>query len=293
MRSPILALVASVCLATTAASVIGPQSPTVAASPTVQESNAFGFDSCKRQNEWPTVSDMAAFWSGTPYYEYLMYLGGSTAYCGATNSGITSSWVSQVIQQGWGLAGLWVGPQCCGGAGFISTNTSTAYQQGVNEANAAANEWCNLGLCYGLPEPIIYDFESDTDPTAEHAFLSGWISQLHSRLFSAGAYASTCNPTDEVQNWRLLSPPPDFVDAAAWDGRGTVWLQSGWCLSNSYWVYDQRFHQYQKTHNVTYNNVTLPIDSDCANAPVFGEWFTYLDVESGDGGYGEDPYDCQ
>lgn len=234
------------------------------------------------------------FGSTTPYYEYFLYVGGSTAYCPGPQSGITTSWISAVVGEGWGLVGLWVGPQCCGTASstVISTNTTTAQSQGVAEADKAANQWCAWDLCYGLPEPLVYDFEGDSDPTAEHAFLSGWDKELENRLFAAGAYAATNNPSSEVQNWKSVTPVPEFVGAAAWNDVNSAWNIP--YLSNSYWAFDQRYHQYDSSHYERYNGVTMYVDNDCANSPVFGSLASYGDSSSDteQAGYAEDPQYC-
>ncbi len=273
--------------------------PVAAASPAITNSNGQGFDGCQLRNsqgnvQQPTASQMQAFWTGTPEYEYSVYIGGSTAYCPGPTAGISQSWFTSVLSQGWGIVGLWVGPQCCGteSSTVISTNTTNAYNQGVSEADKAANQWCNWGQCYGLAEPIAYDFESDTNPTAQHAFLRGWTHELQSRLFSAGGYSSTCLTSNEIGSWASLSPVVNFIYPAYYDGRDTVYgTPALGCLANSVWVYDQRFHQYQGTHSKTYNNVTLSIDSDCANGPVLNSiGLSYGDSESSEGaGPTEDP----
>ena len=195
---------------------------------------------------------------------------------------------------GWGLVGLWVGPQCCGTASatVISTNLATAYSQGVSEADKAANQWCAWDLCYGLPEPLVYDFEGDSDPSAEHSFLSGWDTELENRLFAPGAYDATDNPTDEVQNWKTGSPVPQLKGAASWNGINSEWNVP--YLSNSDWAFDQRYHQYVNEQSETYNGVTLRVDNDCANSPVLGSLNSYGDFsnDTETAGYAEDPESC-
>lgn len=262
-----------------AASLVAPASA-AASGPYIAISNDDGFDGCQGHYQ-PTPSDMQAFWTGSSFYEYFLYIGGSYAYC---PNGISQSWFSSVLGQGWGIVGLWVGPQCCGteSSTVISDNTTNAYNQGVAEADKAANQWCSWGQCYGLPEPIAYDFEHDTNPTAEHAFLRGWTHELQGRLFSAGAYASTCSTSNEVGSWASLSPTINFAYPANYNGQDQVYGMT--CLSNSPWSQDQRFHQYQGGHSKTLNNVTLNIDSDCANGPVLSTVFsTYGDSESSEG----------
>lgn len=251
----------------------------VAASAAITNTSVQGFDGCQGHAQ-PTVSQMQSFWTGSPLSVYFVYIGGSNAYCPGPTAGISQSWFTSVLNQGWGIVGLWVGPQCCGtqSSTVISTNTTNAYNQGVAEADKAANQWCSWGQCYGLAEPIAYDFESDTDPTAEHSFLRGWTAELQARVFNAGAYSSTCLTSNEVGSWASLRPVVNFIYPADWDGRDTVYGLG--CLSNGLWAYDQRFHQFRGTHNQTYNGVTLSTDSDCANGPVLN----WLVVPYQDGG---------
>ena len=271
-----------------------PQARAEAASPTVQISEYRGFHGCQGTSQ-PTTTQMQAFWTGTPYAQFYVYMGGDEALCGP--GGVTASWISTVLAQGWGLVGIWVGPQCCGSssgyAHYISTDTTTAYNQGVAEADSAANQWCSWDLCLGYPEPLVYDFETDTDQTAEHAFLSGWDTELKSRLFGYGGYASTCNPTGEVQSWSTVSPVPSFIWPADNNESASVWNLD--CLNNDEWFYDYRHHQYAGDHYETWNNVKLLVDDDCANGPVFGELSTgYGDSDTGgeQSQWAEDPEYC-
>src|SRR5579859_5639537 len=94
-----------------------------------------GLDSCTA----PSLSQMTAFWSNTPYVGWGVYIGGEDRACSQPN--LTSSWVASVTQQGWHLLPLWVGPQnpCVPGFDHFSTSTSTAYSQGQSEAIKAYN----------------------------------------------------------------------------------------------------------------------------------------------------------
>src|SRR4051794_35694103 len=83
-----------------------------------------GLDSCTA----PSLSQMSAFWSNTPYSYWGIYIGGSTRGCSQPN--LTASWVRSVTTQGWKLLPIWVGPQnpCQPGqAAYFSRTTSTAY----------------------------------------------------------------------------------------------------------------------------------------------------------------------
>jgi hypothetical protein len=234
--------------------------------------NEQGFDSCV--NGQPSEPQMAQMWNGTPFYVFYMYLGGSTAACSTPGTG----WVNYALGLDWNLVPIWVGPQCCGTPNqadtVISTNTTTAYQQGVTEANNAFNAASNTGLG-SQSVPIVYDFERDTDPPAEWSFLSGWDARLQQLNLVYGAYAATGGY--EIQNWVAnVAPVPTFVWPAWPNDVNSVWNIND--LNNGYWVNYQRHHQYMNGHNVyPYNGVNLWIDTDCSDGPAWGPfsiWYT-------------------
>ncbi|MEO6701989.1 MAG: glycoside hydrolase domain-containing protein, partial [Jatrophihabitantaceae bacterium] len=174
-----------------------------------------GGDSCTA----PSVSQMSAFFRNTPYLAWGIYIGGKDRACSQPN--LTASWVSQVTGQGWALLPLWVGPQnpCLAGFDHFSTNTSTAYAQGQNEAKAAYNALVGLGMSSN--SPIIYDMEAGGSNTstcinATKSFVQGWVNQLAvPPAQPSGIYTSTC--AGFLDNFASLSPPPKFVDGADYD----------------------------------------------------------------------------
>jgi hypothetical protein len=236
---------------------------------TVTVSNYQGFDGCQGTQQ-PSVTDMSAFFRGTSFWQYYLYLGGSDALCGGPASGVTAAWVSSVLGQGWGIVGTWVGPQCCSNsAGYIPYNLTSARSLGVTQADDAVAQMVSWGL--NIPYfPVAYDFESTPSNgiSAENAFIGGWDSQLNTDGYIPGGYGSTCN--SGVQNWAAASPGPGFVWPADWShGSNSVWGLS--CLSDGDWIADQRHHQYRGTHSVPENGVSLSIDSDCGNSFVASE----------------------
>jgi hypothetical protein len=221
-----------------------------------------GGDSCTA----PSVSQMSAFFRNTPYLVWGIYIGGEDRACGQPN--LTASWVSQVAAQGWALLPLWVGPQnpCLNGFDHFSTNTSTAYTQGQNEAKAAYQALVNLGMSGN--SPIIYDMEAGGSNTsaciaATKSFVQGWVNQLAvAPAQPSGVYTSTC--AGFLDDFASLSPPPTFIDGADYDG--VISTSSLPCVSSSHWRNHQRHKQYAGGHNETWNGVTLNIDNTCSNA---------------------------
>lgn len=232
-------------------------------------SESKGFDSCQD----PTAGQMQAFWNGTPYWWLGTYIGGISMGCSQPN--LSSGWLNTVNGQGWGFEFIWVGPQAPG-TGFahqFSTNPSTAYQQGKNEA---ASAWVTLTSTLGVTNgatntALVYDLDAVNTAyqSAVNSFIAGWIYQLHlAPAQLAGVYGSVCG--SNLNALAGLSPPPDFIWGAWYNGNpSTSNLNGGGCgVANGNWVYHQRLKQYTNTHNETWNGVTLSIDNDCANGPV-------------------------
>lgn len=61
--------------------------------------------------------------------------------------------------------------------------------------------------------------------------------------------------------------PPDYIFGADWDGNSNTSVMA--CVPSGDWVNAQRLKQYSGTHNETWNGVTLSVDSDSSNAPVY------------------------
>jgi len=227
-----------------------------------------GFDTCQD----PTEGQMQAFWNGTPYWWLGTYIGGSEMGCSQPN--LNATWLNDVRNQGWNFEFIWVGPQspCTSYRYTFSSNPSTAYTQGQNEASSAWTTLTNLGITNGaLHTAIVYDLESSPSgcQSATNSFIQGWINELHiSPAQVAGVYGSVCGSS--LQSYASLNPPPDFIWGAYYDGNSsTSDLWAGSCgVPSGDWVYHQRLKQYNNTHYETWNGVTLSVDDDCANGPV-------------------------
>jgi photosystem II stability/assembly factor-like uncharacterized protein len=220
-----------------------------------------GFDKCAVA----TVSQMQSWWTNTPWSWANVYVGGANRACGQT--GLTSSWVHSVFAQGWRLVPTWVGLQApgssCTGCSKMSTSTTTARQQGINEANAAADAVAALG--FPAPSIIYFDMER-YDPTsnaAVKAFINAWVERLGQRGHQAGVYGAGINAASD---WAPIANPPRAVWIAQWNNVDSVFGLSG--LPDSLWSTHQRIHQFQGAHNETWGGVTFNIDSDRADGPV-------------------------
>jgi hypothetical protein len=224
-----------------------------------------GWDACAA-----SIAKAQAFWSNTPYWNMGLYLGGSSYGSGCKRW--TNAEVGQLRTMGWQFLPLWVGPQasCTGYANRFSSNTSTAYQQGRDEALAVYNKMVSLGW-NTTNAPAIYDLEGfDTTNTgcmnAAKSFINGWVYQLHiAPAQKAGVYGSAC--ASGLDQYSTLANVPDFIHGADWDGIKTTTNLA--CIPSNHWTQRQRHKQYQGGHNETWNGVTMNIDSDCSNGPVY------------------------
>ncbi len=230
-----------------------------------------GFDAC----EIPTVSQMQDWWANSPYYSANLYIGGSERGC--TNAALTATYIAQLIRQGWLFIPTWVGPQgvgnSCGCTILISTDPATAYNQGVGEANAAANVAAGLGLGSAV---IYYDLETfdyanSTYRNAAESFISGWSGQLRARGDQAGVYGSPCSSA--LSYFAYISNVPDAIwpagggfYAPSYDSSASVWGLD--CLSDNLWSNHQRIYQYSAGHAETWGSTTYPIDSNVLDGRV-------------------------
>ena len=230
-----------------------------------------GFDSCSP----PSLSQMQDWKTNSPYGVWNLYIGGSNRGCKAANeAAITSTFVSQLYQQGWKFIPTWVGLQAsCSNLSLykMSNDPTTAYNQGVSEADSASDVLSSLGLGGTI---IYFDLEafSTADATckaAAQSFISGWTARLHARGNQAAVYGSSC--ASWIDLYYLVSNVPDAIWPAAWGGYSynsgaSVWGVS--CLSDNHWNNHQRIHQYAGGHNETWGSTTLNIDSDVLDGVV-------------------------
>jgi len=220
-----------------------------------------GFDKC----EIPTLSQLQTWWSSSPYRAVNLYIGGSARAC--ANSALTNSYVAQMSAQGWTFIPTWVGPQaaCSGYASKMSSDPATAYNQGVGEANSAADVASNLGLSNSV---LYYDLEGyDTTNQAcrdaAKSFISGWSAQVRARGYQAGVYGSAC--ASALNDFISISNVPNVIWPAHWiyssyNSGATVWSVA--CIPDANWSNHQRIRQYAGGHNEAWGGLTLNIDSN-------------------------------
>jgi hypothetical protein len=226
-------------------------------------SKHIGFD----QSLVGSTSQMLSWWNDSPYFDAAVYPNGAASHQNDPN--LDSAWVSAVHGYGWGLIPAWAGeqapcackpntgqyPDCTLFEHTFDWNPQTAQAEGKVEADAAAealgpNQLFGLGLTGTI---AYFDIEkytaaavcnsdntnsacpsSGTCADAVTAFLSGWVSGLHSDGLKAGIYGSPIDAYD------VIDDNSDWTDVASLDD---VWLA---------------FIPYTKHHKVTVWNVVQP-----------------------------------
>jgi len=220
----------------------------------------------------PDATAMQTWWHDSPYWYVGTYLGGANASCRGSSSCPCppASWFSQVAPQGWTFLPIWVGVQASG-----LTDPTSAFTQGVMEADSAADRMAALG--FPLGSIVYYDFESPSSTASVQAFVNGWVSELHVRGQNAGIYGS-------------------YLSAAAWQGSNVpnqpdaIWpydlnvgamvfglcgpTPTSYCLPDSLWANHQRIHQFTQCNDLScaesYPSGTSGyiVDEDYADGPV-------------------------
>jgi hypothetical protein len=231
-----------------------------------------GFDAC----EIPSLSNLQAWYNGSPYKVVNLYIGGVSRAC--DNSALNSAYVQQVFNQGWRFIPTWVGPQapCTGYGNRFSYDPATAYAQGVDNANQAAAKLLELGLTNpdGRGSVVYYDLEffyySSACSAAARAFVQGWTNHLLEHGIYPGLYGTSLNLNDN--QFFNLQPPPSVVWIAEWftvpGFRSDVTVFDVDYLADGYWSNHQRVYQYSGDHNETWAGVTINIDSNVLDGVV-------------------------
>ncbi len=231
-----------------------------------------GFDKC----EIPPLDEMQTWWDSSPYKTINLYIGGISRYC--DNEALTADYVSQMADQGWQFFPTWVGPQapCSRYTHKISSDPTTAYQEGIENANQAVATLLNLGLTLddSSGSVVYYDLEAYTGDeicnAAVGAFLNGWTLRLHQLGNLSGLYGSACG--SYLSEYFLLPNPPDVIWPAVWlsdyeyDPDASVWGLK--CISDTVYTDHQRIRQYTGGHVETWGDVSMSIDCDVLDGVV-------------------------
>jgi Rv2525c-like, glycoside hydrolase-like domain len=200
-----------------------------------------GVDSC----DVPTTTELQNLWADHPLFDYGFYIGGaeaSSAGCAAW----TSTKLATARSIGWGFTPIWEDLQAPTGCGPVingtrhdyaermSSNTTTAHNQGVTSGNSAMAAMTADG--FGIADSVwldieAYDYSKTGCKAAVNAYVDGWSQATG---VDGGVYGSAVS--SQVDSWWSLSHQPFAVWIAAWDAPSsnpnTVWGISG--VSNSH-----------------------------------------------------------
>ena len=236
-----------------------------------------GFDSCTSvfQNN---PSDLETWWLYSPYWVYSFDLKGASYQTYRQCTSLSATNVAMAASEGWGIIPIWYGPQMPSPcwtppyASLINLNTSTAYTQGVQEADKAATAASSLGLA--ADGVIMYDLEGEGKGTsscvnAARAFVDGWDYEMNvNTLYWAGLYGGT-----QTVNFRDFAPPNianvpfNIMPWYPGDVTGVYQLAD---LPDDLWSQDQRFHQLRKDEDEqNYGGAPAYINEDCSDSRVF------------------------
>lgn len=260
VRRAVMLAIALGALATTAPSASGQ---------TYWQTSGIGLDTCVD----PTVNQFHAFYNGTPYILWGIYIGGDNMGCSQPN--LSANYIATItnsVGNSWFLAPVWVGPQdpCWSGSGTkFPSNTTDAYNWGQATAQNAYNELQSLGMGNGVP--INDDLEGfgpggSSCIAAAQAFVNGW-SKFFTNAGVYGSIGSPCPGSSDLPAYWSISDPPEHIWGADWDGNSDTSVMGG-CLGSE-WSSD-RLKQYIGPHDKTENGVTLQVDSDAVDGPLYG-----------------------
>ena len=254
--SVLLSLVAGLSLF----GALAPVSPATA-SWSAARLNAEGFDSCTQYTaaHWNTI------YANSPSNLRALgfYLGGKTAdaFCFEPDA----TWIGN-LDTSWKLIPIWDGLQapCSSNTYLMSSDPTTAYNQGVNSAQNADIVMRRIGL--GSGNVVYLDIEGypSTCKTAAGHYIGGFTKGLHDLGYTSGVYSSACSP--DMDYYTTLNNPPDDAYIAQYNGIDSANTSGSVdCVSSTSWDNHHRIHQYRGSHNVTYGGVTVNVDSDCVD----------------------------
>jgi glycoside hydrolase-like protein len=233
--------------------------------PRINGSGSPGFD----KRDFPGLSQMNIWWATSPY-EWVGYYLPSPCYSGAAWTGNRQ----QLIDQGWGLALLYVGlqaPRATARAGDSTTVLAAATRCSTNtlsaeQGRADADDAVNVAAADGFGEgtTIFLDVErADPFPPALDEYMRAWVKRVLERRFTPGIYAHRLNAD------ALFNSAAGVYRSAGDTRQPPFWVSNsqGFDLTKS--PGDSGFPfatmwQNPSDANETYGGVTFRIDSNVA-----------------------------
>jgi hypothetical protein len=268
----------AVALLALALSACRPALPAGKPAPSPPGTGVSFFDACNT----PSLSAMNTWWYQSPYQAVAIYIGGNSTACAQPN--LSASWVTTVVNQGWNLVPIWVGPQapCTGFSKRINSDPGTTWLQGVAEAVAASQAAQALGITNG---PIYYDMEGysrgGSCSAAVQNFVTGWADGLRVSGQRSGLYSSLCSGIVDA-GAAAGSRQLDDIWLAAWayndpydPGYATYvpnfggFTGCGAALPDGYWANHQRLRQYRGAHDEGWGGAVMNVDTNVSDGQTF------------------------
>jgi hypothetical protein len=231
---------------------------------------ATGFDKC----EAPPSSGLRS-WLASPYRAVNIYMGGNNRAC-ADQPELSTQWLTTVTSNGWSIIPTYVGSQarCSTSTKTNKITSTTAAEQGTEEADDAATQMAALGMPAFANNPVYFDMEPyhvgsgyKTCDAAVLTFLDAWSRELHLKGYLAGVYGTTNTVMKQLVT-RADDPTfqqPDDIWFADWNNNTATTGEPG--IPDELWV-GHRIHQYRGGHNETFNNNVFNIDNDAIDGDV-------------------------
>jgi hypothetical protein len=239
------------------ASRVGIPQPTGATKPPRPGTAYPGFD----KRDFPGLSQMQTWWRTSPY-EWVGYYLPSPCYSGAAWTGNRQ----QLIDQGWGLAVLYVGlqaPRAAASTATAPTRCSTntlSDEQGKIDADDAVNVAASDGFSEGTV--IFLDVErADPYPAELDAYVRAWLARVLERKFTPGIYGHRLNADALFNSARtvyraasVMRDPPFWISNSQGFDLAKSPAESGFAFATIW--------QNPSDANETHGGVTFRIDSN-------------------------------
>jgi hypothetical protein len=221
-----------------------------------------GFDTCTA----PSLPAMRA-WRRT-YRIANVYMGGAARGCAQPN--LTRSWTRSVRRMGYRLIPTYVG---------LQAPCNKRYQDGFTmerpalEGRLSADDAVRRARALGISRraPIYFDMEAyDSRKTrcreAVLRFLHAWSGRLHKRHYRSGVYSSVASGIRDLGLARGMTKP-NAIWFAHWDRKARV--HGDPYIPDSWWAGHRRIKQYRGGHKEKHGGVTINVDSNIVDGPVY------------------------
>ncbi|MFI1175164.1 glycoside hydrolase domain-containing protein [Streptomyces melanogenes] len=222
------------------------------------------FDTCTA----PTLAQMKAWKTASPYGGAAVYIGGKNRGCAQPQ--LTRDWVKSVSAVGWKLIPLYVGaqPPCKSGSNPERMTAATAASLGATDGADAGAKASALGMRPGSPVYLDMEGFDLTNTSCKDTVLTytrAWNKALHAKGYRTGYYGFASSSAAAVA---AASPGTDMPDAlwyAAYDDTESTTTNYPF---GTKWSGHRRGHQYAINKKETYGGVTLTVDRNAWDAPV-------------------------